>query len=155
MCVKNTLMRGKQEMLTRALLTADEEFKLAQDYKLGTHIEAQFKVLAEQLGRVVTAEDVAQSVEMSAAQVREKLDNMEHAKETLTAANMRLVFHIARYYKFRGVAYPDLVQEGTFGLIKAIQKFDPDRGFRYAKYIYFFIFNLLMGCSYAKLHLCW
>ena len=41
---------------------------------------------------------------------------------------MRLVFHIARYYKFRGVAYPDLVQEGTFGLIKAVDKFDADRG---------------------------
>jgi RNA polymerase primary sigma factor len=47
---------------------------------------------------------------------------------------MRLVFHIARYYKFRGVAYPDLVQEGTFGLIKAIQKYDPDRGFRFSTY---------------------
>ena len=33
-----------------------------------------------------------------------------------------------RYYKFRGVAYPDLVQEGTFGLIKAVDKYDPDRG---------------------------
>ena len=35
---------------------------------------------------------------------------------------------LCRYYKFRGVAYPDLVQEGTFGLIKAVDKYDPDRG---------------------------
>ena len=117
-------------MLTHALLTAEEEFKLAQDYKLGTHVEAQFKVLAEQLGRQVRDIDVAQSLDIDEALVREKLDRMEKAKEKLTAANMRLVFHISRYYKFRGVAYPDLVQEGTFGLIKAIQKFDPDRGFR-------------------------
>lgn len=37
----------------------------------------------------------------------------ELAKKVLVRANMRLVFHIARYYRYRGVAYPDLVQEGT------------------------------------------
>jgi hypothetical protein len=49
----------------------------------------------------------------------------------LAFANMRLVFHIARYYKFRGVAYPDTVQEGSFGLIKAIQKYDYEEGFKF------------------------
>lgn len=77
------------------------------------------------------------------------MEKGEAAKALLVRANMRLVFHIARYgnnllftnyphyvillrwlryYKFRGVAYPDLVQEGTFGLIKAVDKYDPDRG---------------------------
>jgi DNA-directed RNA polymerase sigma subunit (sigma70/sigma32) len=51
-------------------------------------------------------------------QVNALLERGEASKRTLVRANMRLVFHIARYYKFRGVAYPDLVQEGTFGLIK-------------------------------------
>merc|ERR1719201_1974429 len=56
------------------------------------------------------------------------------AKTTLVQANMRLVFHIAKYYRYRGVAYPDLVQEGTFGLMKAVEKYDPERGFRFSTY---------------------
>jgi RNA polymerase sigma factor (sigma-70 family) len=121
-------------MLKHPLLTAQDEFQLAREYKVGMQIEAQFKVLEEQLGRRVSDADVAQSLDIDSAQVRSLLERMENAKSVLTGANMRLVFHIARYYKFRGVAYPDLVQEGTFGLIKAIQKYDPDRGFRFSTY---------------------
>ena len=47
---------------------------------------------------------------------------------------MRLVVHIAKYYKYRGVAYPDLIEEGTFGLMKAVDKYDPDKGFRFSTY---------------------
>lgn len=43
-------------------------------------------------------------------------------------SSSQLMTVLCRYYKFRGVAYPDLVQEGTFGLIKAVDKYDPDRG---------------------------
>lgn len=121
---------NSQDMLKHTLLTAKDEFDLGRAYKVGTEIEAQYRMLSEQLGRPVSDADVAQSLDIEPSQVRALLDRMEHSKSALTAANMRLVFHIARYYKFRGVAYPDLVQEGTFGLIKAIQKFDPDRGFR-------------------------
>lgn len=118
-------------MVKHTLLTAQDEVRLAQDYKAGAHIVEQFKELTEKLGRPVTEAEVAETVGMEVPLIIEQLKRMEEAKEALTAANMRLVFHIARYYKFRGVAYPDLVQEGTFGLIKAIQKFDPDRGFRW------------------------
>lgn len=62
------------------------------------------------------------------------LSRGEKAKATLLTSNMRLVFHIAKYYRFRGLAYADLVGEGTCGLIKAIVKFDPNRGFRFSTY---------------------
>lgn len=56
------------------------------------------------------------------------------AKEQLVNANMRLVVSIARRYQSLGVTLQDLVQEGCLGLIRAAEKFDPDRGFRFSTY---------------------
>ena len=58
----------------------------------------------------------------------------EHAREEMIAANLRLVVHWARRYQDRGVDMADLVQEGTFGLMRAVDKFDWERGFRFSTY---------------------
>jgi RNA polymerase nonessential primary-like sigma factor len=56
------------------------------------------------------------------------------ARQTLIERNLRLVVSIARHYMHRGVALPDLVEEGNLGLIHALEKFDPERGFRFSTY---------------------
>jgi len=56
------------------------------------------------------------------------------ARQTLIERNLRLVVSIARHYTHRGVALPDLIEEGNLGLIHALEKFDPERGFRVTTY---------------------
>jgi RNA polymerase primary sigma factor len=58
----------------------------------------------------------------------------EEARRQMIAANLRLVVHWARRYQDRGVDFADLVQEGTFGLMRAVDKFDWQRGFRFSTY---------------------
>ncbi|MFO1323402.1 MAG: RNA polymerase sigma factor RpoS [Burkholderiales bacterium] len=56
------------------------------------------------------------------------------ARQTMIERNLRLVVSIARHYTYRGVALPDLIEEGNLGLIHALEKFDPERGFRFTTY---------------------
>jgi RNA polymerase nonessential primary-like sigma factor len=56
------------------------------------------------------------------------------ARQTMIERNLRLVVSIARHYTNRGVALPDLIEEGNLGLIHALTKFDPERGFRFTTY---------------------
>lgn len=58
----------------------------------------------------------------------------EAARKRLVEANMRLVVNIAKQYRHRAIAFEDLVQEGAIGLMSAVERFDPDRGFRFSTY---------------------
>lgn len=121
-------------MIKQDLLSADDETSLSRQYRLSVHIQAQTSLMSSERGRPISNSEVAEALGISSEQIPVLINKGEVARNTLVGANMRLVFHIAKYYRYRGVAYPDLVQEGTFGLIRAIEKFNPEKGFRFSTY---------------------
>lgn len=90
--------------------------------------------MREELGYAVSNKEIGVAMDIPEEQVTLLIERGQAAKKALVRANMRLVFHMAKYYRFRGLSYPDLVQEGTFGLMKAVDRYDPDRGFRFSTY---------------------
>lgn len=76
---------------------------------------------------------------LSPAELRLALHRGRRAKERMIQANLRLVVAVARKYRQRGLELLDLVQEGTLGLERAVERFDPSRGFRFSTYAYWWI----------------
>ena len=102
------------------LLTAADEVRLAQAIERG-------RAAAERLSVGAVAEAEREDL---VALVREG----EAAREQLTDANLRLVVSVARRYSNRGVPLIDLIQEGNLGLLRAVEKFDWRRGFKFSTY---------------------
>ena len=77
--------------------------------------------------------------QLEAKDLKLALRNGRRAKDHMIQANLRLVVAVAKKYQQRGMEILDLVQEGTLGLERAVEKFDPTRGFRFSTYAYWWI----------------
>ena len=112
------------------LLTPDEEVQLAQDMGAGDAAKEQMEEL-EQARK--NGEEVS-ITEEEEKELRRLVKRGEAAKQRLAEANLRLVVSIAKRYVGRGMLFLDLIQEGNLGLMKAAEKFEPDRGFKFSTY---------------------
>jgi RNA polymerase nonessential primary-like sigma factor len=107
----------KQEWARAADLTLHE---------LQSRIDAGYEVWADKAA-------------IDAKELKVSLRNGRRAKDHMIQANLRLVVAVAKKYQQRGMEILDLVQEGTLGLERAVEKFDPTRGFRFSTYAYWWI----------------
>jgi DNA-directed RNA polymerase sigma subunit (sigma70/sigma32) len=90
--------------------------------------------MKNQIQRSPTANEWTIAMSTKSSYLNGLLSIANAAKKAMIDHNMRLVVHIARYYRYRGLTFTDLVQEGSFGLVKAVEKYDAERGFRFSTY---------------------
>ncbi|MHB1924967.1 MAG: sigma-70 family RNA polymerase sigma factor, partial [Acidimicrobiales bacterium] len=109
-----------------ALLRPDQEVSLARRVEAGLHASERISALEANFG------ELAQS-EVLQAEALVVADGLQ-AKELLIEANLRLVVSIAKRYRNRGMAFLDLIQEGNLGLMRAVDKFDYTKGFKFSTY---------------------
>ena len=128
-----------KEMARYPLLKADEEIELARQVKFLGDVEALSKELGEQLKRTPTRLEMATALGSSEADFQHRLHYARSAKRKMIRSNLRLVVSIAKRYLNRGVPFLDLIQEGALGLNRAAEKFDPDKGYKFSTYAYWWI----------------
>jgi len=128
-----------KEMARYPLLKPDEEVELARRVKFLNDIEEMKEALAAELDRPATKADLAAKLELTERQLEHRLYLSRVAKRKMIRSNLRLVVSIAKRYLNRGVPFLDLIQEGALGLNRATEKFDPDKGYKFSTYAYWWI----------------
>ncbi len=122
------------------LLTPDEEISLARSVQTGRRLLE----LAEEMklragGLEPSPEAWAVEAGLTVRHLQRQLRLAERAQQRMVTANLRLVVSVARKYTFRQLELEDLIQEGTLGLIRAVERFDPSRGYKLSTYAYWWI----------------
>ena len=128
-----------KEMARYPLLKPDEEIELARRVKFLAEIEELRTRLQKRLGRSPVKADLAAELELTERQLEHRLYLSRVAKRKMIRSNLRLVVSIAKRYLNRGVPFLDLIQEGALGLNRATEKFDPDKGYKFSTYAYWWI----------------
>lgn len=114
------------------LLSADEEIELAQNMEDGAVATEKINVLKGRLDGA--SEEEKAEIREEIKTLQRDVDKGADAKKRLAEANLRLVVSIAKRYVGRGMLFLDLIQEGNLGLIKAVEKFDYKKGYKFSTY---------------------
>ena len=109
------------------LLEHDEEILLGRQVQRLMEIQA------------IEEEDKASVLGISQKELRKQIKDGERAKDKMVTANLRLVVSVAKKYTKRNMELLDIIQEGTIGLVRGVEKFDPGRGYKFSTYAYWWI----------------
>ena len=121
------------------LLTHEQEITLGRQVQEFNSLEALQLELESSMGEKPGLEALSNAAGLSIIQTKKKLRSGQRAKERMVAANLRLVVSVAKKYTKRNMELLDLIQEGTIGLVRGVEKFDPARGYKFSTYAYWWI----------------
>ena len=115
------------------LLAHEEEILLGRKVqRLMTLVEMKNEMSLDNDG-------LAEAMDVPLKQIKRELRDGEKAKEKMVTANLRLVVSVAKKYTKRNMELLDIIQEGTIGLVRGVEKFDPGRGYKFSTYAYWWI----------------
>ena len=111
-----------------------------EEILLGRQVQRLMEIKAcEELLGTPSKEELAASLDTTIKELRRDIRNGEKAKDKMVTANLRLVVSVAKKYTKRNMELLDIIQEGTIGLVRGVEKFDPGRGYKFSTYAYWWI----------------
>jgi RNA polymerase nonessential primary-like sigma factor len=128
-----------QDIVRVPLLTHEEEILYSKQVQQMIILYKQKETLTKQLNHEPSQKELAKYVQLSEIKVKEIFQHGIQAKQKMMAANLRLVVSIAQKYQGRNVEFMDLIQEGSLGLERGVEKFDPTRGYKFSTHAYWWI----------------
>jgi RNA polymerase sigma factor (sigma-70 family) len=140
-----------QTMSRYPLLKPAEEIELARQIRFLVSAEEQRDQLVQELGRAPKQSELAAKLALKVSELEQRCKQGRIAKRKMICSNLRLVVSIAHKYPNHKELLPDLIQEGVLGLNRAVEKFDPERGYRFSTYAYKWVHQFI---SQAIAHNC-
>ncbi len=121
------------------MLTHEQEIIFGKQVQQMMALQDQKEVLAKSLDHEPTDQELADHALMNEDDLKDVMRRGLWAKKKMIEANLRLVVSIAKKYQKRNLEFLDLIQEGTMGLERGVEKFDPMRGYKFSTYAYWWI----------------